>query len=617
MAQQEEPLYDFPEPTKPSACKSLGHQRGRGSLRSISVLDRLLLTVPVWLQLSINPATALHILQREPPGTFLVRRSRTSQKNVLCVRLADDSVPSFVQQFGIREEQSTLSLETSAISFPDLPRLISFYCVSRDVLPFPLELPEAIAKATSHKELESISHMGIEFWRSHLNIRGPRDENKKPDVLPSAPPTSAPPTSSAAQSDSAHQPNSESLLNTESRASTKHSGQATLFHEFCPITTRSPRELDCGSGLGALCFINPLFLQSQNALSRRRMFKRSLKVRISTETSTLLSPPLAPPPPPPLMPKTKGKCKARKCGQAQLPGQATQIGPTVQDSQSQPLIQTQDTPSEAQVQPASATPHQPEMQDPGQPQMEPGQSKSGALGLEATAQLPAVMENLPDDSDYMQPSSMINSSHSPIFSPYLSPSASPKAPPLFPKVSSSVSPRDFPSLSPYQSPSISPKVPFSLSPHCSPSASPSLSPYQSPSLSPKVPFSLSPHCSPSASPSLSPHQSPSPSPKVPFSLSPFTSPSFSQLAEQAYRTRAAPSRPDRQRSEREAEEEGAGEDKDEDDETNEEEAEEGLVLQMNAASLSDTDSCSSFSSLEGAAETPPHPPHKQDNSTSL
>uniref|UniRef100_A0A8C6LBI3 SH2 domain-containing protein n=1 Tax=Nothobranchius furzeri TaxID=105023 RepID=A0A8C6LBI3_NOTFU len=106
MSQQEEPLYDFPEPIQPSQRKLLC-QRGRGSLRSISVLDRLLLTVPVWLQLSINPATALHILQREPPGTFLVRKSRTSKRNVLCVRLADDSVPSFVQQFGIREEQSS------------------------------------------------------------------------------------------------------------------------------------------------------------------------------------------------------------------------------------------------------------------------------------------------------------------------------------------------------------------------------------------------------------------------------------------------------------------------------------------------------------------------------
>lgn len=31
----------------------------------------------------------------------------------------------------------------------------------RDVLPFTLELPEAIAKASSHKQLESISHMGV------------------------------------------------------------------------------------------------------------------------------------------------------------------------------------------------------------------------------------------------------------------------------------------------------------------------------------------------------------------------------------------------------------------------------------------------------------------------
>ncbi|KAM8741440.1 uncharacterized protein AB9X84_018817 isoform 2-T2 [Acanthopagrus schlegelii] len=536
MAQQEEPLYDFPEPSQPSQRKLMGHHRGRGSLRSISVLDRLLLTVPVWLQLSINPATALHILQREPPGNFLVRKSRTSQRNVLCVRLADDSVPSFVQQFGIREEQSskTLSLETSAISFPDLPRLISFYCVSRDVLPFPLELPEAIAKATSHKELESISHMGIEFWSSHLNVRGPR-EAPKPQKEDEEEEKAAPQTSSAAQPDSAPQPDSDSLLHSapESDSATQRSGpNATLFHEFCPITTRSPRELDCGSGMGALCFINPLFLQSQTALSRRRMFKRSLKVRISTESSTLLSPPLAPPPPPPLMPKAKGKCKALKRTQ-----QDSQLDPTVQDAPSQ-------------------------MQD----QVEPGQTDR------ATAPLPTLTENLQEDSDYMQPSPMINLSKPPLLSPYLAPSAAPMAPPLFPKVSRS----------------------------------------------------LSPHNSPGDSPSLSPYQSPSPSPKAPFSLSPFTSPSFSPLAEQAYHTPAAPSRPDQQRPE----EEGAGvpENKDDDDDETdeelckkqkEEEEEEGLVLGMNAATLSDTDSCSSFCSLEGAAETPPHSPVEQVSGTSL
>lgn len=37
------------------------------------------------------------------------------------------------------------------------------------MLPFPLELPEAIAKAASHKELESISHMGV-GWCLWLHV---------------------------------------------------------------------------------------------------------------------------------------------------------------------------------------------------------------------------------------------------------------------------------------------------------------------------------------------------------------------------------------------------------------------------------------------------------------
>ncbi|XP_013873093.1 wiskott-Aldrich syndrome protein homolog 1 [Austrofundulus limnaeus] len=441
MAQQAEPLYDFPEPAKPCQRKLLCPQRGRGSLRSISVLDRLLLTVPVWLQLSINPATALHILQREPPGTFLVRQSRTSKRKVLCVRLADDSVPSFVQQFGIREEQSTLSLETSAISFPDLPRLTSFYCVSRDVLPFPLELPEAIAKAASHKELESISHMGIEFWSSHLNVRGPRDapkpkkaEEKKPDVAASVSPPPLP--DSPPHLDSNNDPPAAPEPDAHNKTPDPN---PTLFHEFCPITTRSPSELDCGAGQGALCFVNPLFLQSQNALCRRRMFKRSLKVRVSTETLTQLSPPLAPPPPPPLLPKTKGRCKAQRRGEG-APADASR------------------------TQNPSGTPHFLfEMKEEEHEDSDTDQSKAGVK--EVSAQFPAIKEHLLDE--YMTPP--VN--HPTSLSPYHSPSVSPIAPPLFPKSSPVLPSLD--SLSPYQSPSISPKAPSS--PNRSPSISPSLS----------------------------------------------------------------------------------------------------------------------------------------------
>ncbi|MCI4386465.1 hypothetical protein PGIGA_G00062640 [Pangasianodon gigas] len=289
---QEDHVYDYPD------AHPVGEKRTcpqRGSLKSISVLDRLLLTYPVWLQLSINSATALHILQREPPGTFLVRKSSTSQKKMLCLRLADDSVPSFVKQFVIREKDSTFSLESSAISFPDLCRLIAFYCVSRDVLPFTLELPEAIAKASSHKQLESISHMGVEFWSSQLNFRGPRNG---PPPVPDAPvlPNPKPQPSTASNSTS-----------------------TTLFQEFCPIHTRSPSELDLGAGQGALCFINPLFLQEhpiRGAMHKRHHFKRSIKVRVSTENSSSLSPPVTPPPPPPLL--AKAKCKGKNVQQNEV-----------------------------------------------------------------------------------------------------------------------------------------------------------------------------------------------------------------------------------------------------------------------------------------------------------
>lgn len=39
-----------------------------GSQRGFSVLDRLLLTHPVWLQLSLSKDSALYILLREPVG---------------------------------------------------------------------------------------------------------------------------------------------------------------------------------------------------------------------------------------------------------------------------------------------------------------------------------------------------------------------------------------------------------------------------------------------------------------------------------------------------------------------------------------------------------------------
>ncbi|XP_031799484.1 ras and Rab interactor 1 [Sarcophilus harrisii] len=237
-----DPIYDIPE--------AGGQQEGpfRGPGRPVSLRERLLITQPVWLQLSANAAAALHVLQREPPGTFLVRKSNTRQCKALCVRLPEALGPSFVSSHDIRESPEAVSLEGSELHFPDLIQLISAYCHSRDVLLLPLQLPRAIRRATTHKELEAISHLGMEFWNSSLNSRAP-----------GGPAAEAPP--------------------------------------IPRLKPRSPEELDQGTG-GALCFFNPLF-PGDLGPARREKFKRSFKVRVSTETSSPAPPrPVAPVRPP-------------------------------------------------------------------------------------------------------------------------------------------------------------------------------------------------------------------------------------------------------------------------------------------------------------------------------
>ncbi|KAM9302338.1 ras and Rab interactor 1 [Gastrophryne carolinensis] len=255
-----EPVYDYPKQETHLSPSP------RGSPTLVSISDRLLLTQNIWLHLSINSATALHILQREPPGTFLVRRSNTRQQLVLCVRLSDDCEPSFIHQAYIHEGQSGLFLEHSALTFPDLIRLVSHYSTERDVLPYALRLPAAIEKVTSRKRLEAISNLGHEFWNSSLNSRDTSSASCTPSSLTLAP-LDLPDIISPA---------------------------------LVPaLKTRSPKEVSLEGNEGALFFLNPLFKSKDLGALKRSHFQKSIKVRVSTENSGSLSPPLNPPPPVP------------------------------------------------------------------------------------------------------------------------------------------------------------------------------------------------------------------------------------------------------------------------------------------------------------------------------
>ncbi|XP_051686584.2 ras and Rab interactor 1 isoform X1 [Oryctolagus cuniculus] len=256
----QDPLYDVPD----AGGGQAGGPQQPG--RIVSLRERLLLTRPVWLQLRANAAAALHVLRTEPPGAFLVRKSNTHQCQALCVRLPEASGPSFVSSHYIQERPGGVSLEGSELVFPDLVQLICAYCRARDILLLPLRLPRAIHQAATHKELEAISHLGMEFWSSSLNTKaqqGPPDGARLPR-----------------------------------------------------LKARSPQELDQGTG-AALCFFNPLF-PGDLGPTKREKFKRSFKVRVSTETSSPLSPPAVPPPPVPELPAATAASQAERVPPRQL-----------------------------------------------------------------------------------------------------------------------------------------------------------------------------------------------------------------------------------------------------------------------------------------------------------
>ncbi|XP_069810263.1 ras and Rab interactor 2 [Dendropsophus ebraccatus] len=229
-----------------------------------SILDRLLHTHPVWLQLGLSDDKVQGILQDQPPATFLVRKSSALLKKVISLRVPEE-FGSCVQEFVIRESAYTFSLEGSGISFADVFRLIAFYCISRDVLPFTLKLPHAIATAKSGAELEDLSQLGIDFWTSSANIR-PKYPPPSPKPLPQG----------SVKRQSHHLP---------------------LINGVHSLRTRTPSELECSQTNGALCFINPLFLKVHSQDSGGSLKRDSTRTQEANGIERAKSPPPRPPPP--------------------------------------------------------------------------------------------------------------------------------------------------------------------------------------------------------------------------------------------------------------------------------------------------------------------------------
>ncbi|KAM3871392.1 ras and Rab interactor 3 [Diretmus argenteus] len=134
----------------------------------LSPIDRLVCSASVWHLKGLSPDKTTGIMEREAAGAFLVQ-STEDQGLLLSVRLPDGQGAPQTHNLTVKQHKTFVHLEGSPLVFDDIFKLVSFYCVSRDVLAVPLRLPRVISMAANKEEVEAISAMGADFWASELN----------------------------------------------------------------------------------------------------------------------------------------------------------------------------------------------------------------------------------------------------------------------------------------------------------------------------------------------------------------------------------------------------------------------------------------------------------------
>lgn len=136
---------------------------GYGVICDISLLERIVLSHPIWFLAGIQRAGAFHLLQGKEEGCFVVRKSSQPDTMALSVRLPPDKGP-YIEHYLIHSSEGRLGLETSENRFVNIAALVAHYASCCDELPVQLTLPKAIRESKSRQQLSSLALLGQEFW---------------------------------------------------------------------------------------------------------------------------------------------------------------------------------------------------------------------------------------------------------------------------------------------------------------------------------------------------------------------------------------------------------------------------------------------------------------------
>ncbi|XP_053343265.1 ras and Rab interactor 3 [Clarias gariepinus] len=154
------------EPTKSGNRTSLSDKLTNGDLvtqRSpVALLQGLRLCQEAWNPGSPWDRQGAHAaLWGRPPGSFLVVSDSSSENKLLCVSVDDQSKK--IQDFTIIQAGPAQRLNTSHLAFSDLLQLVVFYTLSRDVLPLCLWVPSWVCGLIKQPE-HLVSQLGPRAW---------------------------------------------------------------------------------------------------------------------------------------------------------------------------------------------------------------------------------------------------------------------------------------------------------------------------------------------------------------------------------------------------------------------------------------------------------------------
>ncbi|XP_050985210.1 ras and Rab interactor 2 [Labeo rohita] len=193
-----------------NAASTVPNGVSRDETKNLNLLQGLRLCQDAWAPKSPWDGHGAHAaLWGRPAGSFLVVQDSSSQDQLLCVSVGDRGEP--VKEFPILTTGTALRLTASHLAFPDLFQLLHFYTLSRDVLPVCLLVPSWVYNLNNLPD-HLVPLLGPKTW-----LCSPSD----PLVSGMTP---------------------ETQDNTESRETVMCTIQVT-------------------AASGAMCFINPLYLQ--------------------------------------------------------------------------------------------------------------------------------------------------------------------------------------------------------------------------------------------------------------------------------------------------------------------------------------------------------------------